>query len=187
MQQQFAAFTTQQNTTYQARTPTPPITQFTIPNLATFPFEGHGGGPRAGGRGHGGRSNFATAGGRNVCTPFANFTAGQSRLPPIGASGGHSGGMAPFAQQTPARNTAPMYSNILKAYANWNVCFCVAFTLRMGIHQKHVRHNGGGQIIRKDSIEQMRANTFRWGTMRAQRRCTKASCRLTLWGRAGRY
>ncbi len=43
MQQQFTAFTTQQNTTYQARTPTPPITQFTIPNLATFPFKGHGG------------------------------------------------------------------------------------------------------------------------------------------------
>jgi hypothetical protein len=35
MRQQFTAFTTQQHTTYQARTPTPPITQFTIPNLAT--------------------------------------------------------------------------------------------------------------------------------------------------------
>ena len=39
MQQQFTAFTTQQNTTYQTRTPAPPITQFTIPNLATSPFE----------------------------------------------------------------------------------------------------------------------------------------------------
>jgi hypothetical protein len=44
MQQQFTAFTTQRNTTYQARPPTPPIMQFTIPNLATFPFEGQGGG-----------------------------------------------------------------------------------------------------------------------------------------------
>ena len=44
MQQQFTAFTTQRNTTYQTRTPAPLITQFTIPNLATSPFEGRGGG-----------------------------------------------------------------------------------------------------------------------------------------------
>ncbi len=113
MQQQFTAFTTQRNTMYQARTPAPPITQFTIPNLATSPFKGRGGGQRSGGRGRGGRSNFATTGGRNVRTLFANFTAGQSGLPPIGASGGRGGGMAPFAQQTPACNAAPMYSNIL--------------------------------------------------------------------------
>ena len=43
MQQQFAAFTTQQNTTYQARAPAPLITQFTIPNFAAFPSEGRGG------------------------------------------------------------------------------------------------------------------------------------------------
>jgi hypothetical protein len=37
MQQQFAAFTTQRNTTYQpAPAMQPPITQFSIPNLATF-------------------------------------------------------------------------------------------------------------------------------------------------------
>jgi hypothetical protein len=132
MQQQFVAFTTQRNTTYQARTPTPPITQFTIHNLATSPFEGCGDGQRAGGRGRGGRSNFAHTGGRNVRTPFANFTAGQSRLPPIGASGGCGGGMALFAQQTPARNAAPVYSNILKAYANWNVCFPCGFDVEDG-------------------------------------------------------
>jgi hypothetical protein len=132
MQQQFAAFTIQQNTTYQARTPTPPITQFTIPNLVTFPFGGRGGGRRTGGRGHGGRSNFATTGGHSVRTPFANFTAGQSGLPPIGASGGHDGGMALFAQQTPACNAAPMYSDILKVYANWNVCFSCGFDVEDG-------------------------------------------------------
>jgi hypothetical protein len=88
MQQQFTAFTTQQNTTYQARTPAPPITQFTIPNFTAFPSKGRRGGQRAGGRGRGGRSNFATTGGRNVRTPFANFTAGQGGLPQIGASGG---------------------------------------------------------------------------------------------------
>ncbi len=92
--------------------------QFTIPNMATSHFGERGGGQLTGGRGRGGSSNFATIGGRNIRTPFANFTAGQSGLPPIGASRGRGGGMAPFAQQTPARNAAPMYSNILKVYAN---------------------------------------------------------------------
>ena len=68
--------------------------------------------------------------------PFANFTAGQSGLPQIGASGGHGVGMAPFAQpfaqQTPARNTAPMYSNILKVYVNWNICFSCGFDVEDG-------------------------------------------------------
>jgi len=41
MQQQFAAFTTQRNTTYQpAPAMQPPITQFSIPNLATFNTSG---------------------------------------------------------------------------------------------------------------------------------------------------
>jgi hypothetical protein len=44
MQQQFAAFTTQKNTTYQARTPAPPINQFTIPNFEAFPSKERGGG-----------------------------------------------------------------------------------------------------------------------------------------------
>ncbi len=86
MQQQFAAFTTQQNTTYQARTPAFSFMQFTIPNFATFLSEGRGGGQRAGGHGRGRRSNFATTGGRNVRMPFANFIAGQGGLPQIGAS-----------------------------------------------------------------------------------------------------
>ena len=97
-----------------------------------FPSEGRGGSQRTGGRGRGRRSNFATTGGRNVRTQFANFTAGQSRLPPIGASGGGGSGMAPFAQQTPARNAAPMYSNILKVYANWNVCFLCGLDVEDG-------------------------------------------------------
>ncbi len=132
MQQQFTAFTTQRHTTYQARTPAPPIMQFTIPNMATSHFRGRGGGQRTGGRGRGGRSNFATTGGRNIRTPFANFTARQSGLPPIGASGGHGGGMALFAPQTPACNVALMYLNILKVYANWNTCFSCGFDVEDG-------------------------------------------------------
>ena len=127
MQQQFAAFTTQCNTTYQARTPAPPITQFTILNFAAFPFKGRSGSRRAGGHGRARCSNFVTTEGRNVRTPFANFTGGQGGLPPIGGSGGTGGGMTPFAQQTTTRNAAPMYSNTIKRYANWNVCFLCGF------------------------------------------------------------
>jgi hypothetical protein len=188
MQQQFAAFTTQKNTTYQARTPTPPITQFTIPNLATFPFEGHGGGRRAGGGGRGGRSNFATTGGHNVRTPFANFNAGQSGLPPIGANGGCSGGMAPFAQQTPARNAAPMYSNILKVYANWNVCFLCGFDVENG----HTSKNMSGTIEAGKSSGRIRSNKCKpihFDGVRCvhQVDAQKPVAALTLWGRAGRY
>ena len=69
MQQQFAAFTTQCNTTYQPASPAmqPPITQFSIPNLATFNTAGRGAGGRRGGQGCGGRANFGTnTGGRNA-------------------------------------------------------------------------------------------------------------------------
>jgi hypothetical protein len=115
MQQQFATFTTQCNTTHQPPPP-PPITQFTIPSYTTFPTSGGGGGERRGSRGRGGQANLATTGDCNTRTPFANFMGrgGQGRLPPIGMNGGQGGGMAPFAQQIPAHNAAPMYSNILK-------------------------------------------------------------------------
>jgi len=69
MQQQYAAFTTQCNTTYQPASPAmqPPITQFSIPNLTTFNTAGRGAGGRRGGQGCGGRANFGTnTGGRNA-------------------------------------------------------------------------------------------------------------------------
>ncbi len=134
MQQQFAAFTTQCNTTYQpAQAAQPPITQFSIPNFATFPTEGRGGG-RRGGHGRGGRTNFMTPGRRNICTPFANFVGcgGQGGLPPIGGERGCGSGMAPFMQQKKQRNMAPMYSNITKCYANWNVYFSCGFNVKDG-------------------------------------------------------
>jgi hypothetical protein len=66
MQQQFAVFTTQCNTTYQpAPAMQPPITQFSIPNLATFNTAGRGGGRRVG-HGRGGHANFVNTGGRNA-------------------------------------------------------------------------------------------------------------------------
>jgi hypothetical protein len=125
MQQQFAAFTTQRSTTYQpAPAMQPPTTPFSIPYLAMFNAAGRGGG-RCGGHGCGVRANFVNTGGRNDRTPFTNLVGrdGQSGLPPIGGGSGHGGGALPFAQQTMPRNPAPMYSNIIKKYSNWNVCF----------------------------------------------------------------
>jgi hypothetical protein len=162
MQQQFAAFTTQRNTTYHhAPTMQPPITQFSIPNIASFNAAGRGGG-RRGGHGRGGRANFVNTGGRNARTPFANFVGrgGQGGLPPIGEGGGRGGGVIPFAQQAMPRNTAPMYSNIIKKYANWNVCFSCGFDVedghtsktcpapwRRANHQEGFDRNNLGQYI----------------------------------------
>ena len=102
MQQQFAAFTTQRNMTYHpAPTMQPPITQFSIPNIAAFNTAGRGGG-RRGGHGRGRRASFVnTAGGRTARTLFANFVgrSGQGSLSPIGGNGGCGGGVLPFAQQ----------------------------------------------------------------------------------------
>ena len=85
---------------------------------------------------------------------------GQGGLPPIGGGGGRSGGALPFAQLTMPRNAAPMYSNIIKKYANWNVCFSCGFDVEDGHTSKtcpapwrHTNHpegfdrNNAGQYI----------------------------------------
>jgi hypothetical protein len=162
MQQQFAAFTNQRNTTYQpAQAAQPPITQFSILNFAMFPAEGCGGGTR-GGRGRGGHTNFMTTSGCNIPTPFANFVGrgGQGGLPPIGGECRRGSSVAPFTQQNMQRNMAPMYSNITKRYANWNVCFSCSFDVedgrtsqtcpapwRRATHQEGYNRNNLGQYI----------------------------------------
>jgi hypothetical protein len=162
-QQQFAAFTTQRNTTYQpASTVQPLITQFSIPILATFNTAGRGGG-RRGGHGRGGRANFVNTGDCNGQTPFANYVrrGRQCGLPPIGGGTGRGGGALPFAQQTMPGNAAPMYSNIIKKYSNWNVCFVCGFDIKDGHtlktcptlwrranHQEGFDRNNAGQYIK---------------------------------------
>ena len=163
MQQQFAAFTTQRNKTYQPAPPAmqPPITQFSIPNLATFNTAGRGGGRRRG-HGRGGCANFVNTGGCNARTPFTNFVGrgGQSGLPPIGRGTRCGGGAGQFAQQTMPRNAALMYSNIIKKYLNWNVCFSCGFDVKDGHtlktcpaprrranHQEGFDRNNVGQYI----------------------------------------
>ncbi len=126
----------------------PPITQFTIPNLATFNTAGRGAGGRRGGHGRGGRANFGTnTGGRNARTPFANFVSrgGQGGLLPIDGGGGRGGGAVPFAQQTRPRNAAPMCSNIIKTYSNWNVCFSCGFDVEDGHTSKTCPASVGGK------------------------------------------
>ncbi len=112
MQQQFAAFTTQCNMTYQSvQSGLPPITQFSIPNFTTFNTAGCGGG-RRGGHGRGGRAIFSNTGGRNAQTLFTNFVGrgghGDGGLPQISGGGGCRVGVTPFTQQNMTHNAAPM-------------------------------------------------------------------------------
>ena len=103
----------------------PGVTNFTIPAMGTFQPTGQVG--RGGGRGRGGRA--ANQGGRrNPRTPFANYTARNS---------GGGGGIPAFVPAviggvTPARNTAPMYSNIVKHHNNMNACFSCGFDIEDG-------------------------------------------------------
>ena len=130
MQQQFAAFTAMRNTTYQPAMPAPPpMQQLTIPNFGTFQPAGLGFGGRCGGRGHGERANA----GHHRHTPFENFVGRgiQGGRPPIGG-GRRGGGVAPFEKQNAPRNVTSMYSNIIKRYVNWNICFSCEFDVEDG-------------------------------------------------------
>ena len=127
IQQQFAAFASTCNTMYQhMMSALPPVQQFTIPNFGMFQPAGVGG--RQGGYGCGKRANA----GRQGHTPFANFVGrgGQGGLPPIGNGCGSV--VAQLAQQHMPRNGAPMYSNIIKWYANQSVCFSCGFDVEDG-------------------------------------------------------
>jgi hypothetical protein len=137
-----------------------------------------------GGQGRGTTPGNANTGGRNAQTPFANFARCQGRqggLPPIGGGGGqHLFVINPFVPAGgPAggRNAAPMYSNIIKRYANWNAYFCVDLMWKRGIHQKRAPPHGDVSTIRRDSIAQMPVSTSQQGMMHARKLCTKVSCR----------
>ena len=92
--------------------------------------------------------------------------------------------MTPLAQQTATCNAAPMYLNILKRYANWNVCFLCGFDVEDGHTQKCVHGSCNVQITRRGMITQMQANALQWGTMHARRQCTKASCLVDCVGQS---
>ncbi len=89
MQQQFSAFATQCNTTYQqVLAAQSHIAGITIPVFPIFHMECHG---QRGGRGHDTIPGNANTGGHNAQTPFANFVGRQDEqggMPPISGGGG---------------------------------------------------------------------------------------------------
>jgi len=183
MQQQFAAFTTRRNTTYQPAFPAmqPPIMQFSIPNLATFNTAGRGAGGRHGGQGRGGRADFGSnTGGRNARTPFANFVGrgGQGGLPPIGGGGGCGGGAIPFAQQ-PCHIMQRRCTRISSRHIRTGMyVFCVDLTSRTDIHRRHAPPLGDVRITKKVSIGITRDNTLERGTTHVPTQCTRVSCQI---------
>ncbi len=137
MQQQFAAFITQCNMTYQqVPAAQPHVVGVTIPAFPTFHVERRG---QRGGQGPGTTPGNANTSGPNAKMPFANFVGcqgGQGGLPHIGGGGGrHPFVINPFVPvggPAGGRNAAPMYSNIIKQYANWNACFLCGFDVEEG-------------------------------------------------------
>jgi hypothetical protein len=108
----------------------PPLMHFNIPTIGTFQPGGNAQGGRRPGRGCGGRAPGIVPGGRRaVHTPFVDYMARQ---------GGTGASIVPaFVPGAPgvgaaARNTAPMYSNIVKRYSNMNVCFSCGFDVEDG-------------------------------------------------------
>ncbi len=105
------------------------IAQFNIPAIGSFQPTVMACGGRRGGRGRGGRATTQGQGGRRTPrTPFADYTA---------RAGGGGGGIPAFVPVvapggTPARNTAPMFSNIVKWYNNMNACFSCGFDVEDG-------------------------------------------------------
>jgi len=108
----------------------PPLTHFNIPTIGTFQPGGNVQGGRRPGRGRGRRAPVISPGGRRAPrTPFADYSACQggmgASIVPAFVPGAPGVGMA-------TRNTAPMYSNIVKRYANMNVCFSCGFDVENG-------------------------------------------------------
>jgi hypothetical protein len=116
------------------------VHNFNIPAMSTFqPIQPTGtprGGRRGSGRGRGGRAPHQ-GGQRNPRMPFADYTA---------RTGGGSGGIPAFVPAviggiTPARNTAPMYSNIVKKHNNMNACFSCRFDVEDGHTSRTCPHD----------------------------------------------
>ena len=112
------------------------VHNFNIPAMSTFqPFTQHGG-RQGGGRGRGTRAPNQ-GGRRNPRTPFADYTA---------RTGGRGGGIPAFIPTTiggvtPARNTAAMYSNIVKKHNNMNACFSCGFDVEDGHTSRTCPHD----------------------------------------------
>jgi len=108
----------------------PPPTHFNIPTIGTFQPGGNAQGGRRPRRRHGGWAPVIVPGGRQAPrTPFTEYSARQggmgASIVPAFVPGVSGVGAA-------ARNTAPMYSNIVKRYSNMNMCFSCGFDVENG-------------------------------------------------------
>ena len=139
----------------------PPIQQLNIPPFAGQANTGYNAGTgnnggnwgRGGGRGRG-RGGSRGGGGRGGArTPFANHTRNTQMA-------GGRGGMAPPRIEYPpqvgrfngqaAKPPNPPHSNIVKKFANWNVCFTCGFDVEDGhtsktcpAHWRKMNHQEG--------------------------------------------
>jgi hypothetical protein len=154
LQQQFAAFTMQRNTSYQpAQVVQPPITQFLIPNFASFPTVGHGGG-RHGGSGRGEHANLGHTSGRNLCTPLQTLLDGADKggCPPLAAEADKLA-VWPLACINPHNATWLRCTPTLSSNMQIGMCvFHAGLMSKMGIHPKHARPPGDAQITRMGLI-----------------------------------
>jgi hypothetical protein len=146
----------------------PPIQQLNIPTFAGQANPGYnsGTGFTGGNRGHGrgrGRGVSRGVGGRgNAPTPFANHLRntqmaggrGGSALPGIGYPppvGGFNG--------RAAKPPNPPHSNIVKVYANWNVCFSCGFDIEEG-HTSQTCPKHWGKMNHQEGFT--RENSRQW-------------------------
>jgi len=99
----------------------------------------------------------------------------QGGLPPIGG-GGRGGGIAPFAQQNNApHNAMQMYSNIIKRYANWNVCFSCGFDVEDGHTSKKCPAPWRRTNHQGDTLVPTLGSIFWQDMTHARRQCTSPS------------
>jgi hypothetical protein len=135
----------------------PPLMHFNIPTIGSFQPGGNAQGARRHGRRRGGRAPGIVPGGRRAPhTPFADYSARQ---------GGMGASIVPaFVPGVPgvgvaARNTAPMYSNIVKRYSNMNVCFLCSFDVENG-HTSHTCPQAWRRANHQDAYNRSNAQQY---------------------------
>jgi len=93
----------------------------------------------------------------------------------------------PFAQQTMPRNAAPMYSNIIKKYSNWNVCFSCGFDVEDG-HTSKTCPAPWRRANHQEGFDRNNAG-INWSGVRCvyQSNAQESVAKYVMvWGRAGR-
>ncbi len=140
-----------------------PIPQVNILAHATY-AGANAGGFNAGRGGHGRTGTgcgLKRGCGQHQHTPFANHMCKQTQ------QGGHGRGRGndSFVPTAPGRGTvAPpaqcaYQSNLIKNFANWNVCYSCSFDIKDGHRPSHAPQRGADTTTQKDSCMLMQTNT----------------------------